>query len=93
MIRSKVKNQNAASLAAVSPEKKIRPAIVLSTHIMGLGVIRALGIMGVPIMAVYYNKGDMGYFSKYVKEKIYAPHPEKDEDRFIDLLTSYAQPL
>ncbi len=66
------------------------PAIVLSSHTIGLGVIRALGIMGVPIIAVYYEKHDMGYVSKYVKEKIYAPHPEKYEDQFIDLLMEYA---
>jgi len=57
---------------------------------MGLGVIRALGIMGVPIIAVYYDSGDMGYVSKYVKEKIYAPHPEKLEDQFINLLIGSA---
>ena len=68
----------------------VRPAIVLSTHTMGLGVIRALGIMGVPVIAVYYDSGDMGYLSKYVKEKIYAPHPEKAEDQFIDLLIQSA---
>lgn len=62
------------------------PAIVLSSHTIGLGVIRALGIMGVPIIAVYYEKQDMGYVSKYVKEKIYAPHPGKYEDQFINLL-------
>jgi len=68
----------------------VKPAIVLSTHTMGLGVIRALGIMGVPIIAVYYDSGDMGYVSKYVKEKIYAPHPEKLEDQFINLLIGSA---
>lgn len=64
----------------------MRPAIVLSTDIMGLAVIRALGAMGVPIIAVHYASSDMGYLSKYAKEKVYAPHPEKAEDQFIDLL-------
>jgi len=68
----------------------MRPAIVLSTHTMGLGVIRALGIMGVPIIAVYYDSSDMGYLSEYVKEKIYAPHPVKAEGQFIDLLIDSA---
>jgi len=68
----------------------MKPAIVLSTHTMGLGVIRALGIMGVPIIAVCYDDGDMGYVSKYVKEKVYAPHPEKSEDQFIELLIESA---
>lgn len=68
----------------------MKPAIVLSTHTMGLGVIRALGIMGVPIVAVYYDGGDMGYVSKYVKEKICAPHPEKLEGQFVNLLIESA---
>lgn len=68
----------------------MKPAIVLSTHTMGLGVIRALGVMGVPIIAVYYDHDDMGYLSKYVKEKVCAPHPEESEDQFIDLLIGSA---
>ncbi len=71
-------------------EEVVIPAIVLSTHTMGLGVIRALGSMGVPVIAVYYDKGDMGYVSKYVKEKVYVPHPEKAEDQFIELLIESA---
>lgn len=68
----------------------IKPAIVLSTHTMGLGVIRALGVMEVPVIAVYYDARDMGYVSKYVKESIYAPHPEKSQDEFIDVLLNCA---
>ena len=55
----------------------------LSSHTIGLGLIRALGQMGVPIIVVYYNKHDMGYVSKYVKKKIYASHPEKYEKEFL----------
>jgi predicted ATP-grasp superfamily ATP-dependent carboligase/O-antigen/teichoic acid export membrane protein len=66
------------------------PAIVLGTHTMGLGVIRALGENGIPIVAVYYNSSDVGYVSRYVKERIFAPHPEKDENALIDLLVSLA---
>jgi predicted ATP-grasp superfamily ATP-dependent carboligase len=64
----------------------MKPAIVLSTHTMGLVVIRGLGMMGVPIIAVYYNEGDMGYVSRYVTQKIRAPHPEESEDQFVELL-------
>lgn len=64
----------------------MRPAIVLGTHTMGLGVIRALGIMGVPLIAVHYDDRDMGYVSKFVKERIRAPHPEESEEQFVDLL-------
>jgi predicted ATP-grasp superfamily ATP-dependent carboligase len=54
---------------------------------MGLAVIRALGVMGVPIIVVVYDeREEMGYVSKYVTERIPAPHPEKFEDEFIDVL-------
>lgn len=68
----------------------MKPAIVLSTHTMGLGVIRGLGAMGVPIIAVFYDHNDMGYLSRHVKERIHAPHPEKFEDQFVDLLVESA---
>lgn len=62
------------------------PAIVLSSHNTGLGVIRALGSKGVPITSVYYQKSDMGYVSRYVRQRIFAPHPEHREEEFIGLL-------
>lgn len=61
-------------------------AVILSTHTMGYGVIKSLGIMRIPITAIHYNKSDMGYLSKYVQEQIISPHPEKKEKEFIDLL-------
>ncbi len=70
---------------------KLVPAIVLSSHTMGLAVIRALGVMGVPIVVVVYEeKEDMGGASKYVRGKIPAPHPEKFEEQFIDVLVKSA---
>jgi predicted ATP-grasp superfamily ATP-dependent carboligase len=70
--------------------RELKPAIVLSTHNTGLGIIRALGGNAVPIVAIYYQKRDMGYVSKYVKEKVLAPHPEDSEKQFIDLLVDRA---
>jgi D-aspartate ligase len=67
------------------------PAIVLSSHIIGLAVIRGLGMMGVPVIVFYYQKQDMGFVSKYVKKAIYAPHPERSENEFISLLIDYGQ--
>lgn len=69
------------------------PAIVLSTQTAGLGVIRALGMMGVPITAAYYHPQDMGYVSKYVQEVIRTPHPEHEEDKFVNLLLRYGERL
>jgi D-aspartate ligase len=71
--------------------KELKPAVVLAAHNIGLGVMRSLGQYGVPIAAVYYQKQDMGYVSKYVKEKVSAPHPEKSEKQFIDLLIDCAR--
>ena len=66
------------------------PAIVLSGSTMGLGVIRALGMMGVPIILLTYDERDMGQVSKYVRESINVPHPERTETEFIDLLVELA---
>jgi predicted ATP-grasp superfamily ATP-dependent carboligase len=74
-----------------SKSKELKTAVVLATHSIGLGIIRALGKYGVPIVAIYYQKQDMGYVSKYVKEKVPAPHPEKSEKQFIDLLIDCAK--
>lgn len=67
------------------------PAIVLSSHTSGLGVIRALGVKGVPVVSVFYDKNDMGYVSKYVKERVLVPHPERYEEQFIGQLIDYAK--
>lgn len=65
-----------------------KPAIVLSAHTMGLGVIRALGVMDVPVIAMSYDREDMGCVSSYVKEVIHVPHPERFPNEFIDALMS-----
>lgn len=70
--------------------KKMIPAIVLSSHNIGLAVIRALGIRGVPVFVMYYDNKDMGYVSKYVKEYVRVPHPGKSEEQFVDALISHA---
>lgn len=73
-------------------EKKLTPAIVLGSHTMGLAVIRALGSMQVPVVALVYDEQeDMGYVSKYVTEKITVHHPEKEEDQFIEILLKLAK--
>jgi predicted ATP-grasp superfamily ATP-dependent carboligase len=66
------------------------PAVVLSSHTIGLAVIRALGVMNVPVHVFYYDKNDMGFVSRYVRDKVHAPHPEKQEKQFISQLIDYA---
>ena len=62
------------------------PVIVLSTHNTGLGIIRALGEIDIPVIALYYDKADMGYVSKYVIKRYHIPHPENQINEFIDFL-------
>lgn len=68
------------------------PAIVVSTHMIGYGVIRALGVHGVPIHAVYFDNRDFGYVSKYVHKTLRTPHPEEDEKGFVNALSQLADP-
>lgn len=71
-------------------DNHLKPAIVIGTHTMGLGVIRALGTMGVPVIAAYYRMDDMGYVSRYVQESIRIPHPENEEKAFLECLVKLA---
>jgi len=57
---------------------------------MGLGVIRALGSMGVPVYVVRYDDRDMGHVSRYVRRQYRAPHPVSSEDRFVERLVGLA---
>ncbi len=68
-----------------------RAAIILSCHTTGLAVIRALGKKGVPIVAVHYNRTDMGHVSRYVKKKVKVPHPEAEKELFLRLLEDLAK--
>jgi predicted ATP-grasp superfamily ATP-dependent carboligase len=71
-------------------EKILKHAIVVGTPTAGLGIIRALASNGIPVIAIYYDHMDMGYESRYVKESIYAPHPQKCENQFIECLIACA---
>jgi len=62
------------------------PVIVLSAHTMALGVVRALGRMGVPLAVVHYDERDMAHRSRFVDERIAAPHPEAAETQFLEIL-------
>ena len=66
------------------------PAVVLSSHVVGLGIIRALGRMGVSLTAVSYEEHDMGRASMFVTETMRVPHPEKQEEAFVAALLDRA---
>jgi D-aspartate ligase len=61
-------------------------AIILGGHTMALGVVRSLGMMGVPVVLVHYSDHDFAYHSRYVKVSLRAPHPESSEKEFINFL-------
>ena len=71
--------------------KRLKPAVILSTHTIGTGLMRALGPHGIDIIAVYYDKRDMGYVSKYALQRLLAPNPEKFPEQFIDVLVRCAE--
>jgi D-aspartate ligase len=66
--------------------KEQKVAIVIYTHIVGIAVIRALGRMGIPVVAFYYSSNEVGYLSKYVKERVAVPDPRRNEEGFVDRL-------
>jgi predicted ATP-grasp superfamily ATP-dependent carboligase len=68
----------------------LKPALVLSTGTAALGVIRSLGRRGVPVIALYYDRGEVGWVSRWVHEAIQAPHPEREEPALVELLLGLA---
>ncbi len=68
----------------------MRTAVILSAHTMALGVVRALGEQGVPVVVVHYDPRDMAHVSRYVRDSILAPHPEKNAAAFIATLSEIA---
>ncbi len=64
--------------------------IVLGCQISGLGVIRALGRSGVRIVAMAYDRSDIALASKYIHERVFVPHPIKQEQEFVDYLINNA---
>ncbi len=69
----------------------LKPAFVLSGQQPALGVVRALGVMGIPIVVIHYKDEDVAYLSKYVTHHVASPHPETHEKEFIDLLLKSAE--
>ena len=67
------------------------PAVVLSAHTIGLGVIRSLGAMGIPVRSIYHETNDMGHVSRYVADRRRFCHPERRELEFIERLLEYSK--
>jgi D-aspartate ligase len=64
----------------------MKPAVVLTAHVMGLAVIRGLGVAGVPVYVGTYDERDMGTASRYVHERMVLPHPQRQELDFVAAL-------
>ena len=66
-------------------QRKLHKAIVLGHDVGGIGVVRALAMKGIYVIATH-GRFASGYASKYVSERHYIPHPREHEKEFIDLL-------
>lgn len=71
----------------------VTPVLVLSAHAIALGVVRSLGPKGIPLYLVSYDKKDMAYKSKYVKEYFYLPHPERNSNDFVNGLIKIGEKI
>lgn len=66
-------------------------AVVLGTnYYIGLGVVRALGMSGVSVTTVDYEQSHYGV-SKYVRERLIAPHYKEEEEACVQFLIDYAK--
>lgn len=63
------------------------PAVVLSGHLMALGVVRSLGYRGVRSIVLHYRpETDLAHESRYAWRSLRVPHPEREEDDFVEAL-------
>ena len=60
--------------------------LVVGAYIMGLGVIRALHLKNIDVVAIHYDKTDIAHLSRYVAEKARIPHPADAEAEFVEFL-------
>ena len=74
-------------------KNSVTPVLILSAHTIGLGVVRALGLKGVPVYIVSYDKKDMACKSKFVEEYFRLPHPEQNSGEFIDGLINIGKKI
>jgi len=66
------------------------PAIVVSGLTMALGVVRALGTMGVRTVVLHYDRRDTAHLSKWCAHHISIPHPATCEAGFMESLIACA---
>lgn len=67
------------------------PAIVLGCSPSGLGVIRALEEIGVPVVAVWHSDTEIAQYSRYVDLRVKAPDPDLAPLEYVETLLSLAE--
>ena len=65
--------------------------MVLSAHVAGMGAIRCLRVAGIPVISAYYAQSDFAHRSRHVSDRLEVPHPEHDEDAFVEALVASAR--
>ena len=58
----------------------------MGCHKIGLGIIRALGSVNIPVIGVSYGNMDMGVASKFLYEVYRLPNPDEAPEEFISQL-------
>ncbi|SDK19782.1 carboxylate--amine ligase [Alkalibacterium thalassium] len=68
-------------------------AVVLGcNYYIGLSIIRCLGQQGIYVTGVHYQEeGAYAFKSKYLSERMIAPHHEKEAEQFKNFLIAYAK--
>lgn len=66
------------------------PAIVLFCSKPGMAIIRALGVMGVPVIGLCYGRTQFGRSSRFLRHWSWCPDPNEDETAFLVFLISLA---
>ena len=71
---------------------KNKAVILGANYYIGLSVIRCLGRQNIDVVAVdYQTEGTYGFSSKYLSEKLIAPHYRTNTNEYINFLIDYAK--
>jgi D-aspartate ligase len=68
----------------------MKKALVVGCHVMGLGVVRALHLKGIPTVALHYERTDLAHWSRYPSERVRVPNPDTQAEAFIEFLIDHA---
>jgi predicted ATP-grasp superfamily ATP-dependent carboligase len=71
--------------------RDLAPAVVLSGHLAAMGTIRCFGVARVPVVNVHYADSDFSHASRHVRHRVRSPHPERDEQGFVECLVECAR--